>query len=665
MRDEPKQTKKKRKKEVASPELRRATLLRLFAMMRPWRLWLLAGNTFTILTSALGVFSLVAVLPVLQIVFQVKTDFPMDGRDYKAAKAAHAVEKASKQADDGVETAAMVSVEAAAPEKPIRFLSHPSKYMSRKRKAVEAWMESRGRDHPVETISWVVLIFGFATLLGALFDYGSRYCILHVETEFLRSLMTRIYAHCLRQDLAFFNQHSAGMLMTHAYNDVNRIQTLLELTYVSRVQQPVTLLFLSGLLISINPTLALVTFALVPFLLLPAMGIVYGVRRLSRKEATEDFGLMELLRERLSGVFLIKTHHAEEHEIGRFESYAKTIFRRRRKRGLLTELNDPVMDVLTAVGIILVIYAGIEVVLNRHWIAGETYLFFLIVLSRFYKPIKELTRTYAMIQRPLMSAAAIFKILDEPARIVDAPNARAFPNPWSEIRLENVSFAYGSNSPDVLKGLNLALRAGESTALVGHNGSGKSTLALLLTRFYDPRAGRILVDGADLRDIALDDLRSKIAIIGQHSILFNLTVAENIAYGAPRDKIDMERVRRAAERAGADRFIERLPGQYAAAVGHGRGRLSGGQRQLIAMARVFYRDSGIVIYDEPTVHLDAGAEAAVMDVIASMMETRTVILITHNEEHARLAKRIVRLDHGVLVPSAEVFQDAAMDSNGL
>ncbi len=619
---------------------RQAIFMRLLRMLMPWRRWIILSNLLILLSSFFAVFSLLAILPILQLVFSPPgADGSGDGMTLLQAE------------PTAPEVAAPSALE------PAGFFGRLQASYRQKRDAIKSFAFEGVRRDPVRTVYWICLIFGLATLVRLGLDYASKVCIIHIQTQFQRRLTADLYRHLLNHDLAFFQWYPPGALMNRVYNDIAKFSQAIELTYGTRVRQPITLLFLTILLFMIHAPLAALVLVSVPLLLVPTLLIARTIREISKHETDDDSSVMELMQEQLSGIGLIKTHGAEQHQARRFDAANDAMFERRRRRTLLTSLADPVMESLTTLGLILIIVLGVAAVLRLHWIEGEVYLFFLIVLSRFYKPLKELFNVNVQLQRPLMSIQTVFKLLDIAPKVVEDPAAVPWPADWQRIEFQKVWFRYSKRRQkvNVLRDINLTIERGRSLALVGHNGSGKTTLGALLGRLYDPIGGRITVDGIDLRQIRRAELRRQIGIVQQHALLFDLTVAENIAFGIDLDQIDLERVRWAAEAAGAAAFIDLLPQGLQSVVGPCGKRLSGGQRQLIALARVFYHDCAIIIFDEPTTGLDIHAEANIMRALQSLRGERTVIMITHNLEHTRGFDRIV------LMRGGEIVQDGPPD----
>jgi ATP-binding cassette subfamily B protein len=272
---------------------------------------------------------------------------------------------------------------------------------------------------------------------------------------------------------------------------------------------------------------------------------------------------------------------------------------------------------------------------------------FVNYLWRFWGPVSAISRTYSMLLSAMASAKRIFEFLDTEPEVADKPDAIPMPRIAGEVRLESVSFRYEPNEPDVLRDINLHVRAGETVAIVGPTGAGKSTLINLIMRFYDPTEGRVLIDGHDLRDVKLTTLRSQMAIVLQESFTFSGSIGDNIRYS--RLEATAEEVRRAAQAVGLDDFVQSLPGKYDYVVQERGGRLSIGQRQLVAFARALLADPRILILDEATSSVDTATERIIQQAMARLLEGRTAFIIAHRLSTVRHADRILVLEGGRIV----------------
>jgi ATP-binding cassette, subfamily B, bacterial MsbA len=490
----------------------------------------------------------------------------------------------------------------------------------------------------------IPLLLLAALLVKNIFAYLSEFALNSIGLAMVRDLRRDAYQSLLGQSTRFSSERSSGDLMTRLLADAEQIQTAFGSRMADFVQGILTMLLVLVYVFSLNFQLALSVLVVAPLVVVP---IVANFRKLRRQwlSARERIGEMgSILGETLRGHSLIKTYAMEKFEAERFGEANRRYFGAIRQSIRLQALNSPLMEILAGVGLsIIFIYAAGQIRSGQMTVGGL--LSFLAAILMMYKPLKDVTRTNIVLQMALASAERIFEVVDARNDILEKPGARDLAPFAGAIAYEGVAFSYGREP--VLSGVDLTIRRGETVALVGPSGAGKTTLVSLLARLYDPTAGRITLDGVDLRDARLASLRRQIGLVTQETILFDTTVRENIAYGetAPPE----ERVRAAASAACADEFIERLPKGYDTPVGEGASRLSGGQRQRLAIARAIYKDAPILILDEATSQLDTESEALIARALANLMRGRTTLVIAHRLSTVRRADRILVLDGGRIV----------------
>ena len=488
-------------------------------------------------------------------------------------------------------------------------------------------------------------------LLAALFvknalSYVSEYELNGIGLGMVRDLRRDAYDRLIGQSSRFYTKSSTGDLMSRILTDAEQIQLAFGSQLADFAQGVLTMALVLVYAFSLNARLAFLVFVIAPIVLL---SILQNARRLRRTaiSSRERLGEMgSLLSETLRGHRVIKTYGMESYEKARFGAANSRYFRVSRKTIRIQALNGPLMEVLAGTGLAAIFaYAAGQIPQGRLTV-GQL-VSFLAAILMLYKPLKDVTRTNLTLQLALSSASRIFEVVDAENEIADRPGARPLPQLREAIRYESVGFAYADDP--VLRSIDLEIRRGETVAIVGPSGAGKTTLVNLLPRLYDPTAGRITLDGTDLRDATLVSLRRQISLVTQDVILFDSTARENIAYGEP-DAPD-EKVRSAARAACADEFIERLPQGYDTPVGEGASRLSGGQRQRLAIARALYKDAPILILDEATSQLDVESETLVARAVRNLMAGRTTLVIAHRLSTVRRADRIVVLDAGRIVES--------------
>jgi ATP-binding cassette, subfamily B, bacterial MsbA len=485
-----------------------------------------------------------------------------------------------------------------------------------------------------------------AYVLKGIGSYAGSYLMASVGERVIAELRRELYAHIQGMPLAFFTSIHSGELRARVVNDVGRIARLASLLLVDTVRRLGTIIALLVVMWSREWVLALMA-----TVVLPAAGIVIWAlgRKLYRinRRAQQRIGeLFVLLQESFTSTKIVKAFGREELEQARFDRLNDTLMRLALKDLRIDQLSPPLMEVLAAFGIIGALWYGGFRVIDGALTPGEFFSFTAAVVL-LYRPIREIFRAFNTVQQSLGSVERVFEILDAPPAIVDAPGATVLDGFHDRIEFGNVSFRYPDAERDTLREISLTVHRGETVALVGLSGAGKTTLMDLLPRFHDVTAGRLTIDGRDVRQVSVASLRAVIGLVTQETFLFHETVEYNIAYGKPGASWDD--VERAARLAQAHDFITALPDGYRTSVGEGGVKLSGGQRQRIAIARAFLKNPPILILDEATSDLDAENEFLVQRALAALMAGRTVLVIAHRLATIRTADRVVVVDGGRIV----------------
>ncbi len=441
--------------------------------------------------------------------------------------------------------------------------------------------------------------------------------------------------------------------MSRVTADVLAIQEVLSRVVVDILRDGLTVVGLVGLMFWLDWQLALVVLLVAPFL----VGIIVRLGRRLRgasRDTQEGLGdVSTLLQETLTGVRIVKAFGMEEFEGEKFRRAAERLFRHSIRALRLASISSPLMELIAALGgAAVLLYGAIQI--QESTLTSGQFFAFLAAAFTTYSPIRRLGSANARVQAAAAAADRVFEILDaeREAGHVEAGGDRgragvAMPPIVEGVTLDAVRFAYRDahgQLQDVLHDVSFEIPAGQAVALVGSSGAGKSTIANLIPRFYDPTGGALRIDGVDLRDIRVADLRSQIGIVTQEIILFNDTVRNNIAYGRPQ--LALDEVKKAAQAALADGFIEDMPQGYESVLGERGLMLSGGQRQRIAIARALLKNAPILILDEATSNLDERSERQVQEALSSLMEGRTTLIIAHRLTTVRRADLIVVLDHG-------------------
>jgi ABC-type multidrug transport system fused ATPase/permease subunit len=493
---------------------------------------------------------------------------------------------------------------------------------------------------------WVIVI---AFLLAGLANWGMSYVQTYltgwVGERILADLRIKLFGHLQRLSLGFFERNRAGVIISRLTNDVEALDQLVTDGVTTLVQSSLTLLGTAILLFVLDWRLALATLAVVPVM---SIGTVLFRIHSARAYAAvrERLGLVTAtLAEDIAGMRIVQAFTREDRNVAHFREVTEHYREANMRTVVLNALYFPFVDLVSSVALAVVLGYGGYLYFGGAVTLGTLFAFMLYV-QNFFDPVQQLSQLYSTFLSATAALDKIMDVLDEEPQVVDKPGARELPPVEGHVRFEQVRFGYG-NGPDVLPGLELDVPAGTTAALVGHTGAGKSTIAKLLARFYDPRAGRITIDGIDLRDVTQASLRRQLGIVPQEGFLFAGTVAENISFGRPGAA--GEEIVRAAQAVGAHEFILRLEKGYETEVQERGSRLSLGQRQLVALARALLADPRILILDEATSSVDIGTERKIEQALRLLLSGRTAFIIAHRLSTIRDADLIVVLEHGRIV----------------
>ncbi len=494
----------------------------------------------------------------------------------------------------------------------------------------------------------LVLIVG-AFLLAGLLNWGMSYLQTYltgwVGERILADLRNDLFQHLQRLSLGFYERNRAGVIISRLTNDVEAIDQLVTDGVTSLVQNTLTLLGTAVLLFVLDWRLALATLAVIP--LMSVATIIFRTRSARAYSAVrERLGLVTAtLAEDIAGMRVVQAFTREQASLDKFRDVAESYRESNMQTVVLNGLYFPFVDLLSTIALAVVLLFGGHLYFQGLLTIGTLFAFMLYV-QNFFDPVQQLSQLYNTFLSATAALDKIMDVLDQRPDVVDTPAARELPPVDGHVRFESVRFGYG-DGPDVLHGIDLDVPAGTTVALVGHTGAGKSTIAKLLARFYDPREGRITIDGVDLRDVTQRSLRRQLGIVPQEGFLFAGTVIENIAFGRP--DASPEDVVRSAQAVGAHDFILRLEDGYQTNVQERGTRLSLGQRQLVALARALLADPRILILDEATSSVDIGTERKIERALRLLLAGRTAFIIAHRLSTIRDADLIVVLEHGRVV----------------
>src|ERR1700728_1209543 len=498
--------------------------------------------------------------------------------------------------------------------------------------------------------AWTIVAFALvaSTVLKGIFDYTGTYLVNHAGFGMITNLRNDLYNSVLRRSAAFFQTHATGTLISTIINDIERVQFAMSSILAEFLQQFFTFAFTAVLVVILGGKLAWVLVIFIPIIIFSAVRIGRRVRSTTRTGQDQLADVQNILHETITGNRIVKAFGMESWEVARFRKAAQRLFRANLRSVAAAAISSPLMDIFGAVAIALLLLLGRAQIAHHELTLGAFIAFVAAVLSM-YNPVRKFAVFNNSFQQALGASSQLFTFMDAEDVVIDKPRAKAL-LPFSQsVRLEGVCFSYqsdGEDSREILRGIDLEVKRGEILAVVGSSGAGKSTLVHLLPRFFDVTAGRILVDGHDVRDVTLASLRSQIGIVTQDTVLFNDTVRNNIAYGQPH--VPLKDVEGAARAALAHDFILALPSGYDTVIGERGVRLSGGERQRLAIARALLKNAPILILDEANSALDSESEALVQSALHNLMSGRTVFVIAHRLSTVRRADRIVVIENGAI-----------------
>jgi subfamily B ATP-binding cassette protein MsbA len=481
-------------------------------------------------------------------------------------------------------------------------------------------------------------------LLRAIANFCDDYLSAYIAGKITLDLRADLNESLQRQSLSFFNRTPTGVMVSRVINDVNAVTQGITGGAFSIFGDGATLIALLVTAFKLDWRLSIIAFIGFPIVVVPIVSLSKKVRRETKNSQRQMSGLQSLLHETFQGNRVVKAFGMEDYERMRFNRELKRLFRIGMRVARIKSFTGPLIEALGAFAVVAVVWWAIGSLQSGARTLGQFAGFFTVMIL-VYRPFKSLGKTNNTIQQGLAAAERVFEMMDQPSDVPDNPQGLELARGPHRIAFENVSFRYGDQW--VLRDINLQIGAGQVVALVGMSGGGKSTLADLIPRFYDVQKGRVTVDGIDLRDLKIASLRAEIGLVTQHTFLFDDTIRANIAYGSVDSKND--RVIAAAKLANAHDFISRLPAGYDTMVGELGVRMSGGERQRIAIARALLKDAPILILDEATSSLDSESERWVQEALEHLMQNRTTLVIAHRLSTVRRADRIVVIVHGRIV----------------
>jgi len=499
---------------------------------------------------------------------------------------------------------------------------------------------------PMTMLKMMPLVVMIMLILKGIFNFWYGYLMNDVSQRIMRDIRYQLYQKIQNLSLDYFSKKRSGELIARITYDVQVIENAISYGVTDLFCQVLQIIMCVGFAFFIYFKAAFIIFILFPLVALPMRQIGRKLRKLSKSSQEKMADINSLLVETISGVRVVKAFSMEDYETRRFGMRNYDFYKLKMKTIRRNLLTTPITELIAGMlGVFILWWLGARVI-NGSFSFGVFGLFFASLMS-IISPVKKLSNVYIITQQALAASERIYEVLDTQPSVVEKHDATVLSTISQGIDIKNVSFRYDAESDIVLKNINLTIKAGELVAIVGPTGSGKTTLANLIPRFYDPSEGTVLIDGHDLKNVSLKSVRGQIGIVTQETILFNDTVKSNIAYG--HLEAPMADIERAANRAFAHQFIMELPQGYYTVIGDRGFRLSGGEKQRIAIARAILKNPPILILDEATSQLDSQSEKYVQDALDDLMQGRTVICIAHRLSTILKADKIVVLEDGKII----------------
>jgi subfamily B ATP-binding cassette protein MsbA len=505
---------------------------------------------------------------------------------------------------------------------------------------VDPWLPAVGRPVDWRQVLGGLFFFPLLVAVRGFVGYLSSYCMAWVSERVVNDLRVDVLKKLSGLSLDFFNRSTLGDLLTRVNGDTLALQRCLSLGFSDLIKEPITILGILAALCLIDWQLTLGAMIFFPLCVVPVIVLGKKARRASKASVDVNVTQSSLLVEMLEGIRVVKAFGLESQQVDRFRKLSRQLVHYGMKGIRAREQINPIIETVSMVGFgLLIVYIAYK---QRN--IGDM-VGFLTGMVFFYTPVKKLAGLHVLFEQTSVGVGRLMHVLAEQPSVREAPAPRPLTRFKSAIELQDLAFAYGDQP--VLRNLNLKIQCGMKLGVAGESGSGKSTLLNLLFRFYDPTSGAIRLDGVDIREVALRDLRQLMALVSQEVVLFDLTVAGNIACGKPG--ATQPEIEAAARAAYAHDFIMQLPQGYETRIGERGQNLSGGQRQRLCIARAFVRDAPILVLDEATAALDSKAEAEVQQAIERLEENRTVICVAHRLSTLAAMDRILVLSQGRIV----------------
>jgi subfamily B ATP-binding cassette protein MsbA len=509
---------------------------------------------------------------------------------------------------------------------------------------VESILNQLNNFAPLKVLYVMLIVVPIALVIRSIFEFLQSYIMSDVGQKVIRDVKNLVYDKLQSLSLDYFTQKRSGELISRITNDVKLIENAVSYALTDLVYQSFQVICFALLTFLINWRMALISIVVLPLVMVPMIAVGKILRKLSKRSQEKMADINSLLVETLIGVRIVRAFCAEARELERFKKQNHEYYRIAMKSikrmlvlGIVTEL------IGVAMALFIIYYSGRQVMEGN--LSFGAFALFMAALLSLIRPFKKLSQVNSIMEQAVAASSRIYEVMDTSSSIQEKSQAQQLAGFKKNIAFEDVWFSYADQ--DILKGINLEVEKGQMLAIVGPSGVGKTTLVDLIPRFYDPKRGRILIDGIDIRELTLKSLRQQIGIVTQETILFNDTIRANILYGKP--DASGEEIEEAAKQAYAHDFIEYLPLGYDTIIGDRGMKLSGGERQRIAIARALLKNPPILILDEATSQLDTESERIVQEALNRLIYGRTVFVIAHRLSTVKGVHLIVVLDRGRII----------------
>lgn len=513
-----------------------------------------------------------------------------------------------------------------------------------------------------EVLFNICILIMISFIAKNIFSYFQAYFLAYVEQGLIRDLRDITFKHLNKLSLSYFKNEKTGDLMSRFSNDVFLVQTSVSAVFLSLFREPITIIVFFVIALSISWKLTLFSFIILPFSIIAIAYIGMKLRKQSYILQKNMGGIASLIHETIVGSKIVKAFGMEEYENNKFTYQTRKIFKLSLKKVRTRNFASPSTEIIAVIVGAFIIYYGGQLVLVDQEIKASEFVTFIFAIFQMMPPMKQISSINNKLQESIAGGSRIFEILDKEPAIQNTDHPISIDGFKESVKFNNVSFHYDDSEELVLDKVNFTAKKGEIIALVGSSGAGKTTLVDLIPRFYDPTTGTITIDGVDIKNARVEDVRKLMGIVTQETVLFNESVRNNIAYGLI--EYPMDKIIEVAKIANAHNFILELPKKYDTVIGERGVKLSGGQRQRLSIARALLKNPPIMIFDEATSALDNESEVLVQEAIERLMAERTTFVIAHRLSTIMNADRILVLDRGQIVQHGR-HEELVVDNNGI